>query len=67
MKMSIHMGCKVFVVYVMENQYKYNQLKIEDISILKYFKDILLEEVPELPMERDIEFKTDLVLGKVPT
>ena len=40
-----------------------NQLKIEDISILKYFKDILLEEVPELPMERDIEFTADLVLG----
>ena len=57
------MGCKVFADYLMEDQEKYNQLKIEDISILKYFKDILLEEVPELPMERDIEFTADLVLG----
>ena len=37
----------------MDDKYNDNKLKIEDIPILKDFKDIFLEEVPRLPSERD--------------
>ena len=40
MKMFVHKGCKVFAVYVLDNKDKYDQLKIEDIPILKDFKEI---------------------------
>ena len=43
-----------------------NQLKIEDIPILKYFKDIFPKEVHGQPPKRDIEFMIDLVLWEVP-
>ena len=43
-----------------------NQLKIEDIPILKYFKLIFTEEVPRIPPKRDIDFMIDLILWAVP-
>ena len=59
------MGCKNFAVYVMENQQKDNQLKIEDIPSSKYFKDTSLEEFPVVPPKRDIDFMIDLALWEV--
>ena len=49
----------------MDDNEKYNQLKIDDITILKYFKNIFLEEVLRLPLKRDIEVTVDLVWGEV--
>ena len=43
-----------------------NQFKIEDIPILKYFKDIFPKEVLGQPPKRDINFMIDLVLWEVP-
>ena len=67
MKSSVCKGCKVFAIYLMDDNEKYNQLKIEDITILKYFKNIFLEEVLRLPPKRDIDFTTDLVLRVLPS
>ena len=39
-KMSVCKGCKIFAVYVMDDNDKDNQINIEDTPILKYFKDI---------------------------
>ena len=66
MKRYIRKGCKVFAVYVMDNKDKYNKLRIQDIPILKDFKDIFLEEVLGLPPKRDIYFMIDLVAREVP-
>ena len=52
MKLSVWKGCKVFDVYGMDDKYNGNKLKIEDIPILKDFKDIFLEEVPGLPSKK---------------
>ena len=54
MNIYVRKGYKFFAVYVMDDKDKYNQLKIKDIPILKYFKDIFLEEVPRLTSKRDI-------------
>ena len=67
MKISIRKGCKVFVVYVMDDKDNENKLKIEDIPILKDFKDIFLEEVPGLPTKRDMEFTIGMIRRVVPT
>ena len=67
MKISICKGCKVFVVYVMDDKDNDNKLKIEDIPILKDFKDIVPEEVHGLPPKRVIDFTIDLIPGEVPT
>ena len=44
-----------------------NKLKLEDIPVLKEFEDIFLEEVPELPLKRDIDFTIDLIPGVLPS
>ena len=67
MKRFVHNGCKVFAVYIMDNKEKDNQLNIEDIPILKDFKDIFTEEIPKLPPKRDIDFTIHLVLGDEPS
>ena len=43
------------------------KLKIENISILKYFKYIFPEEVPRLPLKMDTEFTINLISGEVPS
>ena len=40
MKMYVRKGCNYFAIYVMEDKENDNQLKIEDMPILKYFKDM---------------------------
>ena len=45
MKISLRKGCKVFVVYVMNDKDNENKLKLEDIPVLKEFEDIFSEEV----------------------
>ena len=56
-----------FAVYIIDNIDKNNLLKIENIPILKEFKDIFLKEILRLPSKRNIDFTINLVLGKVPT
>ena len=41
--------------------------KLEYILDLKDFEDIFLEEVPRLPLKREIEFTINLIPGAVPT
>ena len=67
MKISVHKGCKVFVVYVMDDKDNENKLKIKDISVLKDFKYIFLKEVPGLPPKRDIYFIINLIPRSIPT
>ena len=40
MKILVRKGCKVFVVYIMNDNENNNKLKLEDIPVLKQFEDI---------------------------
>ena len=43
MKRSVRKGCKLFVVYIMNDNESDNKPKLEDIQALKEFEDIFLE------------------------
>ena len=43
MKRFVRKGCNFFALYIMDDKNNDNQHKIEDISILNYFKFIFLE------------------------
>jgi hypothetical protein len=43
------------------------ELKVEDHPFLWEFRDVFPEEVPRLPLKRDLEFSIDLMPGAVPT
>ena len=66
MKISIRKGCKVFVFCIMNDSDIENKIKLEDIPVLKEFEDIFLEEVPGLPLKRDIDFMINLIPEVVP-
>jgi hypothetical protein len=42
-------------------------LKVEDHPFLWEFRDVFPEEVPRLPLKRDLEFSIELMPGAVPT
>ena len=66
MKISVRKGCKVFVVYIMNDKDDDIKPKLEDIQFLKEFEGIFSEEVPRLPPKRDIDFTIDLIPATVP-
>ena len=43
-----------------------NDLKLEDIPIVKDYPDVFLEDLPSLPPDREVEFTIDLALGTTP-
>jgi len=49
------------------NSIESKEMKVEDHPMLWEFKEVFLEEVPGLPLKRDIYFSIDLVPGAVPT
>ena len=66
MKRYVCKGCKVFFVYIRDDKDNEKKLKIEDMPILKEFEDIFLEEVPRIPLKRDIDFTIDMIPRAVP-
>ncbi len=41
-------------------------VNIEDVLVVKEFVDVFLEELPGLPLKREIEFYIDIILGTNP-
>ena len=63
-KRLLRKGCKGFLVYVLQSEE--TTLKTEDISVVKEFPDVFLEDLPGLPPKREVEFIIDLVPGTGP-
>ena len=40
--------------------------RIEDVLVVYEFTDVFPDDLPSLPLDRDIEFKIELVLGTAP-
>ena len=56
-------GCQGFLAYVMNEG---NDLKFEDIPIVKDYPDVFPEDLPGLPPESEVEFTIDFALGTAP-
>ena len=68
LKRAVWKGCKAFAVTVIneENTNNRDKLKLEDISILREYSDVFLEEISELPPKRELYFTIELLPGAVP-
>ena len=51
MKIYVCKGCTVFAVHIIDDREKSNQVKLDDIPILKYFKDVFSEEILGLSLK----------------
>ena len=56
-------GCQGFLAYVVNEE---NDLKLEDIPIVRDYLDVFPEDLPRLPLERKVEFTIDLTPRTAP-
>ena len=45
---------------------KRGQVKLENIRVVKEFPDVFLEELPGLPLEREVDLSIEILPGKFP-
>ena len=55
-------GCQGFLTYVVNEE---NDLKLEDIPIVRDYPDVFPEDLLGLPPEREVEFTIDLDQGQL--
>ncbi|XP_052478411.1 uncharacterized protein LOC128033951 [Gossypium raimondii] len=60
----ISKGCEAFLAYILDT-WEFG-LKLDQVSVVNKFEDVFPEELPSLPLEREVEFVNDLILGTMP-
>nr|GEU51391.1 putative reverse transcriptase domain-containing protein [Tanacetum cinerariifolium] len=63
-KRYISWGCQVFVAQVIEK--KSAEKRLEEIPVVREFLKVFPEDLPGLPLIRQVEFQIDLILGVAP-
>ncbi|GKB23698.1 putative reverse transcriptase domain-containing protein [Tanacetum coccineum] len=61
-------GCPVFLANVTtrETEDKSEKKRLEDVPIVRDFPDVFPEDLPGLPLTRQVEFQIDLIPGAAP-
>ena len=69
LKRAARKGCKAYAVTVTneENLNNIDNLKLEDIIVLKEYADVFLEEITGLPPKRELDFTIEMVPSAVPS
>ncbi|GKA28263.1 putative reverse transcriptase domain-containing protein [Tanacetum coccineum] len=64
----IQKGCQVYLTQVTskKTEDKSEEKRLEDVSIVREFPEVFLEDLPGLPLARQVEFQIDLVPGAAP-
>ncbi|KAL8089701.1 hypothetical protein AgCh_039255 [Apium graveolens] len=63
-KKLLRQGCEHFMAYVIDRSQE--PTKLEDIAVVNEFPDVFPDELPGLPLDREIEFAIDLAPGTEP-
>jgi hypothetical protein len=56
-------GCQVYAIQIKNLLEKEDKPKLEDFVVLREFRDMFVDEIPELPPRREIDFSIDLLPG----
>ena len=54
-------GCQAYLAYVFDTMFE--GLRLEHIPIVCEFRDVFPEDLLGLPLDREIEFSIDVILG----
>ena len=57
-------GCKGYLAHVVDT--RRNEARLEGVPVVRDFLDVLPDDLPGLPLEREIDFPIDLVPGTAP-
>ena len=57
-------GCKGYLAHVVDT--RSSEVSLEDVPVVRDFLDVFPDDLPGLPLEREIDFPIDLVPGTTP-
>ena len=57
-------GCKGYLAHVVDT--RSSEVRLEDVPVVRDFLDVFPDDLPGLPLEREIDFPIDLVPGTAP-
>ena len=57
-------GCKGYLAHVVDT--RSNEARLEDVPVVSDFLDVFPDDLPGLPLEREIDFPIDLISGTAP-
>ena len=57
-------GCEAFLVLILDS--KREQVNFENIPVIREFLDMFPEELPGVPLEREVDLSIEVVQGKTP-
>jgi hypothetical protein len=60
----MHKGCKLYAILALNE--KGVAKVLEHLPVVREFADVFLEELPGMPLERELEFTIDLKPGTEP-
>jgi hypothetical protein len=66
LKKCIRKGSQVYAIQVTNLLEKEDKPKLEYFVVLREFRDMFVDEIPELPPRREIDFSIDLLPGSTP-
>ena len=66
LKKFMRKGCQVYAIQVTNLLGKDGKPKLEDFVVLRDFRDMFMDETPELPPRREIDFSIDLLPSYAP-
>ena len=69
LKRVVRKGCKSFIVTVINEEHTNNEdnIRLDDIPILRGYLNVFPEEIMGLPPKRELDFTIELVPGAVPS
>ena len=56
-------GCETFLAVILDS--KRGQVDVEKIPVVREFPDVFLEELPGIPLEREVDLSIEIVPGTV--
>ncbi|GKD87253.1 putative reverse transcriptase domain-containing protein [Tanacetum coccineum] len=63
----IEKGCRVFLIQVTKKEeVEIPEKRIEDVPVVRDFPEVFPEDLPRLPLTREVEFHIELILGATP-
>ena len=57
-------GCETFLAVILDS--KRGQVDVEKIPVVREFSDVFPEELPGIPLEREVDLAIEIVAGTVP-
>ena len=57
-------GCETFLAVILES--KRGQVDVEKIPVVREFPDVFPEELPGIPLEREVDLAIEIVPGTIP-